>query len=141
MYPKAGGECITLRRSPYLPQMQLTNPWLGASHLPLDVSKSRWRVPNLTQVTIPSSDATHQPYALVLLTFYKMYPKAGGECLTLRRSPYLPQMQLTNPWLGASHLQLDVSKSRWRVPNLTQVTIPSSDATHQSIVLLTFHWM
>ena len=95
------------------------------------------------------------------------------RALTLRTSPYLPQMQLTYPWCSsnskgcnkkqwveyltyavhhyffsfksqnndAPNLPHNVNKCLVRVHKIMQGTITSLDATHQPMVLFTFHRM
>ena len=105
--------------------MQPTN---DALHLPQDVTKNREWVLNLNQVTIPSSDAPHQPYAHSAPHLLHDVNKSKKRVPNLTSEPYLTQMQPTN---GALHLPQDVTKNREWVPNLKQVTTPSSDAPHQ----------
>ena len=60
-----------------------------------------------------------------------------AETTNLTQGTYISQLH--SPIHGVSHTPLDVSNCSRRVRNLMQSILPTSDATHQPMVLITFH--
>ena len=103
---KYRNEYLNLRRSPYLPQMQLTTLCHCAPHLLHDVIKSKMRVPNLTRHH-NFLNAPHQPFAHGAPHLLHDVIKSKMRLPNLTNHTFLRRNSPTN---GAHHLPQDVTK-------------------------------